>query len=411
MTDPSWAVRQLPVSAWPAADAAAWTVACNPRPGPFSRRKLSPYTYRNYARSYGAFLWHLTTQGELDPAESPAQRVTLARLENFYEHLARCGNANTTITTRFEDLRSAMQLMEPDGDFAFITKPGTVSIRQLLPNRPRARFVPDARHCVLWAEGMFKGAVSLPHPTFRRRLVRDSVFLGILASRAPRLRAMMGMQLGRHVIRNSEGWTLFFDEPLMKGGKTTLELPLGSRVGAMLERYLTVERPELLGGRTHDFLWVARDGAPLSANSANAMIRLRTKKEFDVAFGAHRFRTSLTTTQAVIDGKNPLGASLILGHTPQTGLKDYNHAKGLEASRCHDVRISEAEDAAARMLGRRQDWVCQNKPTASPRSLKRQTKSRPATARPTLSTSSSLGRDETLPSSWMKARRRRSQRD
>jgi hypothetical protein len=48
-------------------------------------------------------------------------------------------------------------------------------------------------------------------------------------------------------MRTGEGWKLFFDEPLMKGGKTTLELPLGSRVGTVLERYVAVERQETAG--------------------------------------------------------------------------------------------------------------------------------------------------------------------
>ena len=364
-------VRQLPVSAWPAGDARAWAAACSPRPGPFGRRSLSPYTYRNYARSYGAFLWHLTTQGLLDPVERPAERVTLQRLESFYEQLVRSGNANTTIVTRFEDLRSAMRLMEPDRDFAFITKPGNVSIHQLLPRYPRVRFVPDSRHCELWAEALFMTAISLPHPAHRRRLVRDASFLGILASRGPRHRAMMGMRLGRHLTRTAEGWRLFYDEPLMKGGKTTLDLPLGSRIGAVVERYVTVERPELLQGQTHDFLWVGRDGGPLSSNSAMSMIRLRTLKEFGVSFGPHRFRTSLTTTQAVVDGTHALGIATMLAHTPAIGLQDYNRATAFEASRCHDARISEAEDAAARMLSRPHEKVRPNRPVTSQGSLKR----------------------------------------
>jgi hypothetical protein len=81
-----------------------------------------------------------------------------------------------------------------------------------------------------------------------------------------------------------------------EGWKTTLELPLGSPVGSILEPYVTVERQELLAGRTHDFFWVARGDGPVSYCSAMGMVRLRTKKRFGVSFEPHCFRTSLTTT-------------------------------------------------------------------------------------------------------------------
>jgi hypothetical protein len=104
-----------------------------------------------YALGYGAFLWYLKSQGLLDVAEKPAERATVERWMVILRQLARSGNANCWIVVRFEELRSALQLMVPDGDFAFITKPRNVSIRQTLPKRGRiVRFVPDSRHCELW---------------------------------------------------------------------------------------------------------------------------------------------------------------------------------------------------------------------------------------------------------------------
>jgi hypothetical protein len=83
------------------------------------------------------------------------------------------------------------------------------------------------------------------------------------------------------------------------------------------------------------------------------VVRARTKEHYGLAFGPHRFRTSLTTTQAVVDGKNLLGTSQILSHSPAVALKHYTRADGLEASRRHANYIDQAEDAAARMLKQR----------------------------------------------------------
>ena len=152
MTDTSsgMPMQRLRQAEWPPGDAAVWATACNPRPGPFSPTpRLSPATYRMYAEAYAAFLWHLKSQGLLDPAETPAERVTLERLDSYFARLKQADNADNTIVSRFAALRNALRLMCPGQDFRFITKPGRVSIRQMLPMHRRPRFVPDSvmPHC------------------------------------------------------------------------------------------------------------------------------------------------------------------------------------------------------------------------------------------------------------------------
>ena len=120
----------------------------------------------------------------------------------------------------------------------------------------------------------------------------------------------------RHLRRVGEQWVLDFEAGLMKGGRSSLELPLSARVAEIVARYLAVERQELLRGETHDFVWVARHGGPLSEKGIDFMIRSRTKAQYGVAFGVHRFRAGLTTTQALVDGKDLLGTSRILAHSP-----------------------------------------------------------------------------------------------
>jgi site-specific recombinase XerC len=374
MSSPSPAarMRRLPWADWPAADAAAWTAASNPRPGPFSRnRRRSPATFRMYAEAYAGFLWHLQSQGQLEPAETPAERLTPTRLDHYYERLVQAGCADYTLVNRFEALRSALRLMYPDHEFSFITRPGEVSIRHRLHMNRRERFVPDSRHAELWADALFREALSLSNPARRQRQVRDAALIGIMASRGPRLRAGSGMRL-RHLRRVGANWHLYFDAGLMKGGRSDHELPLSARVAAIVERYIAVERQELLRGESHDHVWVARGGGPLSEKGIDFMMRSRTKAQYGVAFGAHRFRAGLTTTQALVDGKNLLGTSRILAHSPAVALKHYNRAGALEASRRHGAYIDAAEDAAARMFD--QAPVQKPKPVRSLHDLTRRRK-------------------------------------
>lgn len=298
---------KLAVADWPATDAAAWHRACHPTPGPFSANpSRSPYTYRKYANGYGIYLWYLKCQGLLDPAERLADRVTIQRLGGFFAMLQQRGNADYTIVGRFDELRGAMRLMLPEEDFAFITRPQNISIRQRLHMERAVRFVPDFRHAVLWADTLFREALDLADPLHRQLQVRDAALIGILTSRGPRQRTVTGMRLGRHLIRVGDTWELFFDKTLMKGERTELALTNDPRINAILERYVAVERQELLGDQTHDFVWVTRHGGPLSYKGIETMVKIRTKAQYGISFGPHRFRSSLITTAAMIDGTNSL---------------------------------------------------------------------------------------------------------
>ena len=212
------------------------------------------------------------------------------------------------------------------------------------------RYIPDFREVVLWAVALFEEALTLANPARRRVQVRDAAIIGIVASRAPRLRALTGMCLDRHLVRSGDGWTLSFDEFLMKG-ETALELPNDPRINAILDRYVAVERQELLKGRMETYLWVAEHSGPLTYKAIQYVFRVRTKAKFGISFGPHCLRHSLTTIPAMVDGTNPLGPSRVLGHSAQTSIRHYNRATALEASRRHDARVSEAEDAALRLLG------------------------------------------------------------
>ena len=190
------------------------------------------------------------------------------------------GNAHYTIVGRFDELRGAMRLMYPENDFHFIVRPQNISIRQMLPMSRVVRIVPDFRHAMLWAETLFREALTLTDPEQRQRQVRDAALLGIVVSRGPRIRAVAGMRLGRHLIRSGGAWELFFDKSLMKGGRTELHLPNDPRINAILERYIAVKRQELLQGQPHNAVWVSIHGDPLSYKEIESMIKARTKREF-----------------------------------------------------------------------------------------------------------------------------------
>ena len=332
-------IRLLAQAAWPKLIILAWCHARNSRRG----RRRSVVTYLSYAASVAVYLWYLNSEGLLDPDASLADLVTPDRMDDYFEWLLAHGNAPYTILGRFRSLHAALRMMHPDGDFGFVTKPDGIPLQRIMEMRRRVLFVPDARHNVFWAEALFRDALALPVGIRRQQQVRDAAMIGIFAELAPRAQAMQGLRLC-HLTRYPDEWILRQEGSIMKGGRTVLELPLSPRIGAILDHYIGGERRELLKGQDHDALWVAQNGDGLGRSGLNLMIARRSKAHYGIGFGPHRFRTSLTTTRAMVGGNRPFDASLILGHSPTTSLKDYNRAYAIEATRAHDKRITALEE-------------------------------------------------------------------
>ena len=338
-------IRQLPLESWPDAMVVVWRNAINSRRG----RSRSPETYKSYAGAVGTYLWYcLQSNGRLDAEALLTDLVTPELIEGYFDYLQHHGNAPYSILGRFGSLHAALRMMHPEGDFGFVTKPDGLPLRRMMEMRRRVLFVPDARHNVFWAEALFRDALALS-TSGRRLQVRDAAIIGIFAELAPRARAMQGLRL-RHLQRHGEEWILRQEGSIMKRQQTILELPLSARVGAILDRYFAVERHELMQGQNHDAVWIAKvGGGPLMRDSLNTMIKARSKERYGISFGPQRFRTSLTTTQAMVAGNRPFDPSLILGHSPTTSLRYYNRAQAVEATRAHDECITALENGPDRL--------------------------------------------------------------
>ncbi len=370
----------LKLADWPPVDALAWAQALTRANSPFRKygggRRRSPSTYDKYIQGYGMWLRYLQDMDELDPAVAAADRVTLDRIDGYFVHLEERGNGDYTIVGRFEELRGALQLIAPERDFGFVTRPEGVSIRQMLDMSRRAVFVPDSRHNELWAEDLYHEALTLPVPARRQILMRDAAMIGILASRAPRARALMQCRLGSHLKRTAEGWDLVQDTSVTKA-RNILELSLGPRVSRILERYITVERNELLAGRESDAPWITEKGEPLGRKGMEYMIAFRSKQRYGVSFGPHRFRASLPTTRAVVAGDRPLDGPLLLGNGAEMTLKSYTRANNLAASRNQDASVTVIEDEARKILGPDWDKPLHQEPDPEPVSIPRKRRKPP----------------------------------
>lgn len=346
--DPARAV--LPMAQWPGPDRLSWEQAKSKAiaAGPFRKHgggfRRSPDTILKSERGIGRWLGFLQRTGRLGERKLPAERLTLEHLDAYFEHLIGCGNSNRSVVGRFEELRLAFEIMSPRQDFSWITAPQGTPLKHLLPHEPQPRFVPDSVEALAWAEELFETGLLLTSRYYRCIQVRDALIIAVLVTRAPRLRALTSLRVGTHFYRDGSDWILNQRAPITKC-RNEIVLPLPSEVGTMADRYLAVERPEMLQGTPSDMLWIAQGGRPLSRSSLVAQIRSKALKRFGVEFGPHRFRTGLTTTLALRNPNAPFDASLILGHSPAVSLADYNRATAVAASRRRHSHIQDLRQA------------------------------------------------------------------
>ncbi len=200
-----------PAALWPAQDRLAWEKAMEQVRGPSRAGRRAPPSRHVKLRmqaGYGRYLVFLESIGALAEGEAPGLRVSIERLDAYFEHLRLRGNADYTVRNRFTELRRALEQMCPGQNFTWITRPQGVSLQQFLEMRRRDRFVPGTPILLDWAERLFDEALRSSDPQARQMLVRDAVAIAMLATRAPRLRALCALKLGQHLWKQDGQWFL-----------------------------------------------------------------------------------------------------------------------------------------------------------------------------------------------------------
>jgi integrase len=123
----------------------------------------------------------------------------------------------------------------------------------------------------------------------------------------------------------------------------------------MIERYLTIERLELLGAGSQGALWINWGGEPLDERGVDKRVRWRSEKRFGKAFGPHMFRYSIATDAASKPDGDPFGAAARLGHADPNTTVGYTHGVAVAAmAKRHAAAIREARQLTEKLA----EWDC-----------------------------------------------------
>ena len=336
-------LRCLRFAEWPALDREAWRA--NGTPGeplddPRPADGLSPVSLQKYQDGYSRWLTFLASRGALDPAMMPAGRVTRRLVWAYLRELHGRGNMPMTIIGRIAELHMALRILAPDVDMSWVKRPRGRTVYTMLVKRRRTLLVPDAFVLAQWARDVMAAAEKDLGEPRNQVAFRDGLLLGILASRARRIRSLTGLRVDHDLTFRNGCFEVDLEEDQVKTGRADW-FPLPMHLTQPMRLYLDVVRPALLGHQRGNRLWISIKGTPLVQGSIQVMIQRRSKARFGIGFGPHRFRHAVATTAALRGSDQPHLAAGMLNISDDVERKHYNRARQIRSSLNHDALLEQ----------------------------------------------------------------------
>lgn len=338
--------RCLDVEDWPEPDRRLWKTAKASRRGRFAARglasRLAPATLEKTEEGYGRLLGFLDHRGWLDREVGPLDRLNEDRAAAYFDELVALGNRYYTIVGRFQELQTALRIMEPKAQVAWLSRPGGVPLRHRMAMEKRSFEVYHSATLYAWGFDMLEQALTLPGPRRRQVMLRDGLLIALLAAAGPRLGSVQVMRLGQQIRFDGVEWWMTLDVPDIKTDKPH-RIPLPPGMTPWFQRYLDVERRELLNGETSDAMWVNWSGEPLGEAGIEKRIRWWSAKRFGAenAFGVHRFRHCIGTTAPLMAPDTPGIGAALLGISGRVHEQHYDRGKRAEAGRTYLTGLDE----------------------------------------------------------------------
>jgi site-specific recombinase XerD len=292
---------------------------------------LKDPTLSKTAKSYGDWLGFLQRSGGIAPVFTPLARATGNQVRAWVLEMRDAGNRATTMIGRMADLLRAFKILCPGERLERLEETVAILSAALRPQAvPRSINVPDARVLYDWGIRLMNEGFTLTDGKPAALAYRDGLIIALLATRARRLRAMAGLRMNLEIKATTLGWCFDLPPTLVKNEKPdAVKLP--DALTPYIDHYVQVVRPCLLGGTVTEGFWVVGPARTLSEKGLQAMVLRRTKAEYGIAFGPHRFRHALTTTVLLNAPDDPSLAASVLRHSRRVNDEHYDHGGQIEA--------------------------------------------------------------------------------
>ena len=187
--------------------------------------------------------------------------------------------------------------MAPAADFPYLRRARARLKARARPSRnKRAQIVP-VRDLFDLGLALMREAEEgdIPRVLWRASRYRDGLMIMLLACRPIRRETLAAMRIGVHLVRRGDAYQIALAGSETKNHRR-YDRPLHPALTRHIDRYLEHYRPQLLGDRDDDHLWISWRSRPMSAADAYGRIITRTRTIFGVGVPPQRFRTCAMTS-------------------------------------------------------------------------------------------------------------------
>lgn len=231
-------------------------------------------------QNYGCWLTWLRDRSMLDLSQMPEDRVTRERVRHYLGDLG-LRLSPQTVRHRLTHLERALFVLAPSFDRRWLRIIINRLSNTIDHTTKRARLQEPGIIVELGQSLMDDGELGLRDcPRRNAVLFRDGLLIALLAMRPLRVRSLLSMQIGTHLLKSSAGWMIEIPGEDTKN-KRSLSYPFPLDLVPALERYLDHHRPLLAGAWYRgDRLWLSFHYRPLGHRGLHTQICGSTRRIF-----------------------------------------------------------------------------------------------------------------------------------
>jgi integrase len=334
----------IPFNDWPANDRLAWEIAITPA-SLFGEGGTAAHwaevTARGYQAAYGRWLRFLVRREWLDAQTAFASRARPDRVAAYVESLE--GRVcPLSVWSYLSNLHNIHYRLAPNHDWSWLRDIVNclhlrVGPRHIAPGRLR----PIDELFRAGLDAMDRAEAEAPDPRLSDSVhYRNGLMVALLAGTLLRVKNFAALELGRSLIRQSDGYLLVVPSAEVKN-RQEIEQPIISRLTPYLDRYFEHHHQRLLQGGESLHLWINQYGDVMKPHAVGVRITKVTRNLVGVAISAHLFRHCAATTIAIEDPEHAMIIHAVLAHACiETAERYYNRASIAEAGRRHAATIA-----------------------------------------------------------------------
>ncbi len=269
-----------------------------------------------YMFAWRRFLGFLAISEPSALEADPAERLTIERVRSYVSHLAET-NAPQSIAARIDELYQTARILMPQQDWTWL-KAVKARLHAAVPARGRSRPVITSVQLLDLGQELMDESLPLASTSIRMAdaiRYRDGLMIALLAFIPLRRKNLAALEIGRHLIREGDGWFVVVPRTEIKKNSSSIEVAIPELLTPYLADYLDIVRPRMLRRPTCNALWVSPCGDALGYSAIWRIFTRHTVSRLGIHIAPHDVRDAGATTWAIAAPDQIGVARDLLGHS------------------------------------------------------------------------------------------------